>query len=107
MEEQSNLTATMRGALVNLENNLVEEMLAVGPTVPPGPPGKVIIHQDDWAEGQIANRGDIWNGDMPATFFTPPPVETEKTPLELVQEANALTMQAMLLLGEATTKLGG
>lgn len=43
-------------------------------SAPPAPPGFRIIVDSDWAEGQIAAIGHIWDDKIPASF-APPAIE--------------------------------
>jgi hypothetical protein len=68
---------------------------------PPVPPGFRNIVDSDWAPGQTAMIGHIWDGAIPASFAAPSPIEiAEDVPeaVALVREAQAVLDQRMASL---------
>ncbi len=41
--------------------------------------------RSDWGEGEPPVKGNLWQGDIPATFITPPPVPSELDGLSSAQ----------------------
>ena len=100
-----------RAAIIEDSTNRVDRIIVVGNTLPPAPTGFSFLREADWAEGQNPREGDIYQGDLPATFVTPTPVDggdlTTKTPAELLEIAMGVINQQTAVVNELARQLGG
>jgi hypothetical protein len=87
-------------ALVEFSNKIVAN-IEQRASPPPVPPGFRNIVDSDWAPGQTARIGHIWDGEIPASFAAPPPIDlAEDVPqaVALVREAQSTLDQRMAQL---------
>ena len=89
----------------------VDNIIVVGNTLPTPPIGFTLIREADWAADQNPKIGDIYQGDLPATFVTPAPVDGgdlgTKTPAELLEIAMAKLSDTNAVIEEIGRQLGG
>lgn len=99
-----------RAALIEDATNIVTNV-AIVTNQPPYVPGAQWIIETNWAAGQEPSKGDVWDGQLPASFTTPPPVvqgdldALEPHELIALQKANAA--EATRIAEVLQTKLGG
>lgn len=102
---------TTRAVIIKEDTQIVDNITLVGGSLPDLPSGFRYIREADWVVGQEPKIGDHWEGDLPATFTTPAPVEegdlANLTPAELLalQEAKSVEMNA--ITAELQRQLGG
>lgn len=100
-----------RAVIIEEATMLVNNITVVGNTLPDLPQGYRYLRESDWAAGQTPNIGDLWAGDIPATFTTPAPVDTSDlanlTPAELLALQEAKTGEINAITAELQRQLGG
>lgn len=111
--------AQVPAAFVDESSQEVLDMLfVVQSAVPVAPAGfRYLVHYnpgfslpDDWAAGQAPVIGDLWEGNIPASFVKPPPIPDALaglTAAQLIAKADELNMQSAAVNAALAANLSG